>query len=189
MKVISEVKYFVFYNSNIFNFCYQQNSYTLSMFLTDLFVIPDFGFFNFLCRVTESFFLSKKINRINYIDKSYTITPTNHETLLQTNHILSRAFEYYFMKTRSSRPAVFCKYYVLKNFAKCTGKRDADRCFPVNFAKFLRKLFFIENLTWLLLEIEYDICMISYITSKSQYSKKAVNYVLRSHFSKDATPT
>ena len=50
---------------------------------------------------------------------------------------------------------------VLKNFAKFTGKhlrratllkkRPWNRCFPVNFAKFLRTPFFIEHLWWLLL--------------------------------------
>ena len=63
---------------------------------------------------------------------------------------------------------VFCKKWVLRNFAKFTGKRLCKslffnkvacwgrrfllkkrlwhRCFPVNFAKFLRILFFTEHL-------------------------------------------
>ena len=74
---------------------------------------------------------------------------------------------------RSSRPEVFCKKGVLRNFAKFTGKhlcqslfliklqasrpptlskkRLWHRCFPVNFAKFLRSPFYIEHLWWLLL--------------------------------------
>ena len=66
-------------------------------------------------------------------------------------------------KVRSSRPEVFCKKLVLRNFTKFTGKhlyqslffnkvvslRPATllkkklwhRCFPVNVAKFLRKPF------------------------------------------------
>ena len=74
---------------------------------------------------------------------------------------------------RSSCPEVFCKKDVLKNLAKFTGKylchslffnKVADlssvtlfkrrlwhRCIPVNFAKFLRTLIFIENLCRLLL--------------------------------------
>ena len=74
---------------------------------------------------------------------------------------------------RSSRPQVFCKKGVLRNFAKFTVKRFCQnfffsnvaglrpatllkkrlwcRCFPVNFMKFLRTLFFIEHLRWLLL--------------------------------------
>ena len=60
---------------------------------------------------------------------------------------------------RSSRPEVFCKKGVLTDFAKFTGKHLCQRlffnkvagllkkslshrCFPVNFAKFLRTPFF-----------------------------------------------
>ena len=66
-------------------------------------------------------------------------------------------------------PGVFCKKDVLKNFAKLTEKHLClffnkvagfrpptilrknlwHRCFPVNFAKFLRKALFIEHLWWL----------------------------------------
>ena len=64
---------------------------------------------------------------------------------------------------RSSHPEVFCKKGVLRNFAKFTGKHPCQglffnkvaglrpatllkkrpwrRCFPVNFAKFLRTTF------------------------------------------------
>ena len=65
-------------------------------------------------------------------------------------------------KTRSSRPKVFCKNVVLRNFRKLTGKqlrlatllkkRLWQRYFPVNFAKFLRTPFFTEHIWWLLLE-------------------------------------
>ena len=79
-----------------------------------------------------------------------------------------------FLNVKSSRPEAFCKKGVLENFAKLTGKhlcqslffnkvaglRPATllkkklwhRCFPVNFAKFLRTTFFIEHLWWLLLK-------------------------------------
>ena len=75
----------------------------------------------------------------------------------------------------SSRPEVFCKKGVLRNFTKFTGKhlcqslflnkvatlrpstlsrkRLWHRCFPVNFAKFLRTSFIKEHLWWLLLKI------------------------------------
>ena len=78
---------------------------------------------------------------------------------------------------RSSRLEVFCKKGVVRNFAKVTGKHlcqsllfDIDeglrpatllkrrlwhRCFSENFVEFLRTLFFIEHLWWLLIEI-YD---------------------------------
>ena len=74
---------------------------------------------------------------------------------------------------RSSRPELFCKKGVLRNFTKFTGKhlcqglffnkvaglrpatllkkRPWHRCFPVNFTKFLRKPFLTEHLCWLLL--------------------------------------
>ena len=62
---------------------------------------------------------------------------------------------------RSSRPEVFWKKGVLRNFAKFTGKHLCQSlffnkvaglrpgCFPVNFTKFLRTPFFIEHLWWM----------------------------------------
>ena len=77
---------------------------------------------------------------------------------------------------RSTHPEVFCKKAVDRNFAKFTGKylcqsfffnkvaslRPATllkkslwhKCFPVNFAKFLRTSFVTEHLRWLLLSIK-----------------------------------
>ena len=74
---------------------------------------------------------------------------------------------------RSSRPEVFCKKGVLRNFTKFTQKhlcyslffnkvaglkpatllkkRPWHKCFSVNFAKFLRTPLFTEHLWWLLL--------------------------------------
>ena len=68
---------------------------------------------------------------------------------------------------RSSRPEVFCKKGVFRNFTKSTWKpmhqslffnkvallkkRLWHRCFPVNYVKFPRTTFFIEHLWWLLL--------------------------------------
>ena len=65
-----------------------------------------------------------------------------------------------------SRTGMFCKQGALRNFTKFTGKhlcqslffnkveglRKRLRCFPVNFAKFLRTPLFIEHLWWLLLK-------------------------------------
>ena len=73
---------------------------------------------------------------------------------------------------RSSRPEVFYKKAVLRNFAKFTGKhlcqalfnrlliklpkkRLWHRVFPENFAKFLRTPFVTEHLWWLLLTTVY----------------------------------
>ena len=74
------------------------------------------------------------------------------------------------VKNRSSRPEVFSKKGVLRNFTKFTGNHQCQsltsckpqavtllkkklwhRCFPMNFVKFLRTPFFIEHLWWLLL--------------------------------------
>ena len=77
-------------------------------------------------------------------------------------------------KHRSNRPEVFCTKGVVRNFTKFTGKhmykslflnkvaglRPATllkkrlwyRCLPANFVKFLRTLFFIKHLWWLLLK-------------------------------------
>ena len=79
---------------------------------------------------------------------------------------------------RTSRPAVFCKKGLLKKFAKCTGKHQCQslyfnkfaglrpatllkkslwqRCFPLNFVKFLRTPFFTEYLWLLLLYISFS---------------------------------
>ena len=74
---------------------------------------------------------------------------------------------------RNSHPEVFYKKGVLRNFAKFTGKylcqilffrlkpatllkkRLWRRCFPVNFAKFLRPPFLKEHLRWLLLFVVF----------------------------------
>ena len=78
---------------------------------------------------------------------------------------------------RSSRPKMFRKKGALENLTKFTGKhlcqslffikvaglrvatllkkRLWHRCFPVNFVKFLRALFFTEQLQWLLLSISF----------------------------------
>ena len=67
---------------------------------------------------------------------------------------------------RSSRLEVFCKKGALRNFEEFTGKhlykshvftatllkkRLWQRCFPVNFSKFLRTLFFTKHRWWLLM--------------------------------------
>ena len=60
------------------------------------------------------------------------------------------------MSFRNSRPELFYKKGVLKNFTKFTGEHLCQslwrRCFPVK-VKFLRTSFFIEHIWWLLLEL------------------------------------
>ena len=67
-----------------------------------------------------------------------------------------------------------CSNGVLRNFGKFTGKhlcqspffskvaglRFWHRCFPVNFAKFLRTPFSTEHLRWLLLPVLGDMLLI-----------------------------
>ena len=87
---------------------------------------------------------------------------------------------------RSSRPEVFCKKVVLKNFAKFTrkhlfqslffnkvaGLRTATllkkRPWNVNFEKFLRRPIFIEHFWWLLLTL----CNLDFIVLQSDKISK-----------------
>ena len=79
---------------------------------------------------------------------------------------------------RSSSLEVFCVKGVLRNFAKLTGKtlcqrlffnkkRLWHRCFPVNFAKFLRTTIIIEYLWWLFLWILLESYLSDIITTQS----------------------
>ena len=57
---------------------------------------------------------------------------------------------------RSSRPVLFCKKCVLRNFAKFTGpsqnsKETLAQVFSCEFCKILKNIFFDEHLHWLLL--------------------------------------
>ena len=79
-----------------------------------------------------------------------------------------------YIESRSSHQRCSIRKGVLKNFTKFTGKhlcqsllkkRFWHRCFPVNFAKFLRTPFLTEYLRWLLLWIL--IYMLNYKTSFS----------------------
>ena len=67
---------------------------------------------------------------------------------------------YIFFNFRSSRTEVFCKKDAPRNFAKFTGKHLCQsltllkktlwhRCFPVNFARFLKTPCFTEHIRWL----------------------------------------
>ena len=78
---------------------------------------------------------------------------------------------FHLSKYKSSRPEVFCRKGALRNFEKFTAKhlcqslffnkvagllkkRLSHRCFPVNFAKFLRTPFFTEHHRCLCLQIK-----------------------------------
>ena len=94
----------------------------------------------------------------------YTKSPSHSHLPSLFNPIVISTFY------RSSRPELFCRKGVLRNFAKFTGKhlcqsvffnkvapatllkkRLWHRSFPVNFAKFLRTPFLTEHIRWLLL--------------------------------------
>ena len=101
------------------------------------------------------------------------VTPTvTYADLVQT-HIEEPVT---YLRCRSSRPELFCKEGVIRNFTKFTEKhlrqsiffnevaglmsttllkkRIWHRCFPVNFVKFLRTPCSVEQLRWLLLLTE-----------------------------------
>ena len=80
--------------------------------------------------------------------------------------------EQHFSNYRSNCPEVIYEKGVVRSFAKFTGKylylslffdkvaaatlskqRLRYRCFPVNFVKFLRTLFYTEHVQWLFLEL------------------------------------
>ena len=96
---------------------------------------------------------------------------------------------------KSSRSELFCKKDVLKIFAKRTRKRlcqslsfdkvAADlspatlltkrphyRCFPENFAKFLRIPFSVEHLGWLLLAVDKSTSFIYFLGKTSVFREK-----------------
>ena len=63
---------------------------------------------------------------------------------------------YIFFNFRSSRTEAFCKKDALRNSAKFTGKHSGTgtgtlwhRCFPVNFARFLKTPCFTGHIRWL----------------------------------------
>ena len=98
---------------------------------------------------------------------------------------------------RSSRPEVFCKKGVPRNFAIFTGKdlcqsvffrpatllkkRLWHTCFPVNSAKFLRTPFFTEHLRWLLRIIASINIYISMDIIYWQHGYLYINYIIFQH--------
>ena len=76
-------------------------------------------------------------------------------------NIWASVFSFKTIEDRSSRPEMFCKKGVPRNFAKFAGSHLYQRLFfnkvaglgrfPLNVAKFLRTPFFTEHLPWLLL--------------------------------------
>ena len=106
---------------------------------------------------------------VNQIKLCYFISYSIPITVKSTFRPFSALWQY----SRNSRPEVFCKKAVLRNFTKFTGKylcqslffnkvaglrpatllkkRLCHRCFPESFVKFRSTPFFIEHVWWLLL--------------------------------------
>ena len=104
-------------------------------------------------------FLSFRLNRINHVTQcegTKEFMTLHHRVDIMVHRKDTSFFG-------SSTPEVFCKKGALRNFAKFTGKhlcqslffnevaglvkkRLWHRCFPVNFAKFLRTPFLTEHL-------------------------------------------
>ena len=125
---------------------------------------------NIVRSLLEFFFLSMEnfvlfyVHFKNVLSKKLYISVLFFLSFLPLTHIIPIG---------TSRPVVFCKKCVLKNFAKVTGKhlyqslffnkvsglrpatlfkkRLGHRCFPVRFTTFLRTPCFAEHLCWLLL--------------------------------------
>ena len=137
--------------------------------------------FQLISALVTLFFTLTEINIIEDIwslEKTLVIIRHNCEVLIFTfNFVIDRQNQsphvFVWIQTdllkcfllSSSRPEVFCKKGILRNFTKLIGKHPC-RSFlfntvaglnlnqakiPVNFAKFLRTPFYIEHLWWLLL--------------------------------------
>ena len=119
--------------------------------------------------LTDNFVLS---NRVFRKVLSILVSESKQISMLQLISSFNEV-NFFLIEFRSSRPEMFCRKGVLKNFAKFTGnhlcqslffnkdlrpatllkKRLWHRCFLVNIAKSLRAPFFTEQLRWLLLRV------------------------------------
>ena len=68
-------------------------------------------------------------------------------------------------------PEVFYKKVVLRRFTKFTGKHLCQRCFPVNFVKFLRTLF-LQNTSGRLLPYDHISKMSTSISNCLKFKDK-----------------
>ena len=106
-----------------------------------------------LCRLSEYF-------SINFYWNVFKIFLREQVDLLKS-HIDFKSMPFFIRyhnnpRIRGCRLEVFYSKGILRTFAQFTGKlkkRLWHRCFPVNFAIFLRTPFLSEHLRWLLLQI------------------------------------
>ena len=130
---------------------------------------------------TSILWIQKLLLQVNFWRASiYTFT--SQKTLLHTSNTSSKVFRDFIvrikflsmnylsspetLKLQKQLPNLFYKKGVLKNFAKFTGKHLCQslqlklkkrlwrRCFPVNFAKFLRAPILKNICKWLLLKLK-----------------------------------
>ena len=99
--------------------------------------------------------------KIAFLDPLNKKTSRMQRTLITRKNWICDYYHINWMNSKksSSRPEVFCKKSVLKNFTKFTEehlrpatllkKRLWYRCFPLSLAKFLRIPFFIKHLCWI----------------------------------------
>ena len=90
------------------------------------------------------------------INKEFFFSKGSPSSSSKKNYIVIRSLNYSQQTFKvslqtlrsNSRPEVFCKKCVLRNFAKesLLKKRLWHRCFPVNFAKFIRTPF-LKNIS------------------------------------------
>ena len=135
--------------------------------------IPNFLRNRFLQNFSRSLFLNwpenlRKLDNFCWMIIYMNLIRLNKVSLVNIYNLIWN--KYY----RSSHQRCSIKIFVLKNFAKFTGKhlcqclsfkvaglmpanllkkRLWHRCFPVNFVKFLRKPFSTDHLWWLLLNL------------------------------------
>ena len=135
--------------------------------LTDL---PQVGKFQNICKAVFLHFLRNESERFHFFPVRFSHL---RREMLSATEGFYRGSGCCELLYRSSRPKLFCRKDVLKNFAKfgrkdlcqslcfnkAAGHRPATllkrrlwyRCFPVNFVKFLQISFLREHLRWILL--------------------------------------
>ena len=95
------------------------------------------------------------------IKKNQYSLPLADELILSSHKKFLHMFYFFSQQShfRSSRPEVFCKKFVLTNFAKFTGKHLCQSLFFGKIAgqDSFKNTFFTELLRWLLLSLQFSV--------------------------------
>ena len=95
------------------------------------------------------------------IKKNQYSLPLTDELILSSHKKFLHIFSFFSQQShfRSSRPEVFCKKFVLTNFAKFTGKHLCQSLFFGKIAgqDSFKNTFFTELLRWLLLSLQFNV--------------------------------